>query len=177
MKYLLVMGCNSRLSEAFFLRHDYPRLGRTVRDQFDSQIHISYLYRQKLQMDVSARILLYLFNGTLQILAIRITVEKGNQSSLPKTFICVVAILFETINVTCCDTCILNSLWLRLASKPSCRDVTDHKARGRGKFCIKLCKWFTSLRHKTTFSLKSYQDYVYFPKVIRQKKQNLGFLN
>jgi len=52
----------------------------------------------------------YLFNGTLQILAIRITVEKGNQSSLPKTFICVVAILFETINVTCCDTCILNKV-------------------------------------------------------------------
>ena len=47
-------------------------------------------------MAISARI--YRFNGTLRFLAIRITSEKRN--SLPKTFI-VVAILFETINVTC----------------------------------------------------------------------------
>ena len=49
-------------------------------------------------MAISARI--YRFNGTLRFLAIRITAEKRNRNSLPKTFI-VVAILFETINVTC----------------------------------------------------------------------------
>ena len=49
-------------------------------------------------MAISARI--YRFNGTLRFLAIRITAEERNRNSLPKTFI-VVAILFETINVTC----------------------------------------------------------------------------
>jgi len=39
---------------------------------------------------ISAQI--YRFNGRLRILAIGITSEKGNQNSLPKTFIPVVAI-------------------------------------------------------------------------------------
>ena len=81
-------------------------------------------------------------------------------------------ILLETINVT-----FFSRTSVCLASKPSCRDVTDHKARGRGKFCIKLRNWFTSLRHKTTFSLKSQHNCMYFLKIMKQKKQNLGFLN
>lgn len=104
MKYLLVMGCTSRLCNAFF----YAMTIQGLAAQYATSLILKYIYigrsyKWMFQLE-------YLFNGTLQILAIRITVENGNQSSLPKTFICVVAILFETINVTCCDTCILNSL-------------------------------------------------------------------
>ena len=125
-------------------------------------------------MAMSARI--YRFNGRLRILAIGITAEKGNQIKIAYLkhlspwlpFM----ILLETINVTC-----FSRTSVCLASKLSCRDVIDHKVRGRGKFCIKLRDWFTSLRHKTTFSFKNQQNCMYFPKIMRQKKQNLGFLN